>query len=316
MAENLYLNNFSEANIVESSQLSDDVAAAAVSAPLRNVQNLAINDYIVLGQLADEQAEKIVLTAVTVSSQTIGFAAIKFAHDKLEEVTKLFGNKIRVYRAADVDGNTPGDDDFILIQNVDIDVTKSYTPWNDSDGGVGYWYKVTYYNSQNGGETDIAESPAVRGGNFGHYATVEQIRLAAGFKDNTDVIDETIAEARDEAEGVVKGYLISAGYYLPLLPPYPASVVRLVKQLGAAFLLQDEYGDAVQGSDRDGYAKEKSVVAKMEAIQAGKQKLLDVNKETITPKKDDVSGWPDESTETTAIGQHGGKPKFTMGKRW
>jgi len=270
----------------------------------------------VFGELASEQAEKVKLTTVTLATQTFAFAALKFAHEKKEPITKLRGDQIKIYRAANVDDTPPDDDDFILIATVDIQVDKSYTEYNDTDGGVGYWYKVTYYHSVNGAETDIVQSDAIRGGNFGHYATIEQIRNAAGFKDNTDVIDEVIAEARDEAEGVVKGYIIAAGYYLPLEPPYPASVARLVKQLASAYLLQDEYGSSVQGSDRDGYAKENSVMKKLEKIQEGEMKLIDVNKETVTPGKDDTSGWPDDTTETETKSNHGGKPIFTISKRW
>ncbi len=168
----------------------------------------------------------------------------------------------------------------------------------------------------NNNETDISESDAVRGGNYGHYATVDQVRLAAGFRDNTDIIDESIAEARDEAESIIKGYIVGAGYYLPLLPPYPPTMVRLVKQLASAYLLQNEYGASAQGTDRDGDAREVSVMKYLDKIQIGTIKLVDVNKETITPKVENIAGWPDDTTKDASNQDHGGKPKFTMSKKW
>lgn len=316
MAELLYLTNFPEINIVEKTLLNAAMVAGDTSVVVKNVQNFSVDDFVIIGRVASEQAEKLQLTASTLASQTLGFAACKFAHPKLEEVTKIRGDIIRVYRAADVDGNQPDDDSFILVNPVTINVKRSYTEYNDADGGVGYWYKITYYNSDTGDETDISESPAVRGGNYGHYATIEQVRTTSGLVGNSDVTDEVVAQARDEAESTVKGYIIAGGYVLPIEEPYPPSVVRLVKQLASAFLLQDEFGASVQGTNRDGFEQEKSVIAKLEAIQKGEIQLIDVNKETIKEKKDSVGGWPDDSTETESVSNHGGAPRFTMGRKW
>lgn len=316
MADTLYLTNFPEPNIVERTQIAADVAAAATTVTVKNVDNFANNDIIVLGELGSEQAEKKQITSLDSSTQIITIPALTFKHYNLEPLTKIRGDKIRLYRAANVDGTQPDDGDFSLITTVTIQVSKTYTEYVDEDGGDGYWYKMTYYNSVDSSETDIAESEAIRGGNYGHYATVEQVRRTAGFVDNSDITDDVIAEARDEAESVIKGYIVSSGYYLPLTTPYPPSLVRLVKQLAAAYLLQDEYGASTEGTDKDGYAKEEAVMKRLEKIQDGTITLIDVHKETNTSKKDDVSGWPDDTTEDTPSYQHGGKPKFTMSKNW
>lgn len=312
MPELLYLTNFPDANIVEQSQLNAAVAATGTSVALKNVSNFAIGDVAVIGRLATEQAEKRELSAVDTSAQTVTFSALSFAHKKLDPITKLRGDQIRIYRAANVDDTQPDDDDFILIHTINIDVTNQITIWNDPTGGVGYWYKITYYASNGGAETDIADSMAVRGGNYGHYATVEQVRKSSGLVGNSDVEDETIAEARNEAESVIKGSILAAGYTLPFEEPYPPSVVRLVKQLASAYLLQEEFGASVQGSNRDGFELEKSIMAKLKLIQEGKIQLIDVNKETVEDKISDVGGSPDDSSES----QSGGDPLFTMGKQW
>jgi len=123
-----------------------------------------------------------------------------------------------------------------------------------------------------------------------------------------------IAEARDDAENTVKGAVLSGGYVLPIDEPIPGSLIRITRQLAAAFLLQEEYGTAAQGSSKDGYEKEDRVMKRLEQIQTGEVTLTDAHTEEEEDKRDAVSGWPDDTTEDLSSANSGGDKKFRIGQ--
>lgn len=318
MADLLILNNFPALNLVEKTKLSADVAAAATTFTVKNPDGYSDTngeeDIIIIGLPGQDGSEK--KEIVTISSSTFTVAALSFAHKKYTPVASLRGDQIKIYRAANVDGTQPADADFSLLATVNIEVDQQYTEYNDEDGGNGYWYKQTFYHSVKDEETDIADSIAVRGGGYGHYVTVEQVRKSAGFKGNDNIPDADIAEARDDAESTVKGALYSGGYVLPINDPIPGSVVRITRQLAAAYLLQEEYGAAAQGTNKDGYEKEDKIMTRLEAIQEGKITLTDVHTEEEESKVDAVSGWPNDNTEDASEANAGGERRFTSKQTW
>ena len=106
MSQTLTIKNFASPNIVEVSELTADVAAAATSFPLANVQGFAQDDYFVVGRLGGESSEQLIVSSVS-SPNVVSTAGSARAHTKFEPVTKLFGNQIKIYRASNVDGSTP-----------------------------------------------------------------------------------------------------------------------------------------------------------------------------------------------------------------
>lgn len=60
-------------------------------------------------------------------------------------------------------------------------------------------YRYTYYNATSNIETDIEDSVPVRGDDFGHYASLTEIRSEAGFDNAINLSDVTIDQQRRAA---------------------------------------------------------------------------------------------------------------------
>lgn len=304
MATTLSLLNFSTANIAETTQVSTDASAGAVSVVVKNANNLAIDDYVVIGLLGSELSELKRITGL--STQTLTVSATSFAHKANEPVSELRGNQIKVYRAANVDGTQPSDGSFSLLTTVDIDVDQPFTIYTDSTGGSDYWYKQTYYHSVSTAETAIADSTAVRGGDYGHYVTIEEVRIEAGFTNNPDVTDQMISDRRDDAESQVNGVLKSAKYTLPLTAPYPPVIKNITKLLAAGYLLLQDYGVGADSTNKEGRAKIELAEMLLGKIMRKEIVLVDQFTSSELGSSSILRGWPDSSTATASVEDAGG----------
>lgn len=319
--ENLSLPNFSDNNIVEESILIGDVLAGVSLIALLNGAGFFANDYLCTnpeeptGELSQIQA---------ISGQNITmFSGYSIMHRSRERVVKLFGNQIKIYKTADVNGLPPADSAFLAgyLGVVSIDADSPFSYFTDTNGGIGYWYKFTYYNQTSLGETDISLSEPMRGGGFGHYVSLEDIRDEAGLEETRLLDDTQVAARREEAESEVKGKLAAAGYIMPLqtglgVGYIPALVRTICRILAAGFILSQNFGTTKPDTAKDGAAKQKTAREMLAEIQLNDIVLLDAN-EKMLAKNYQVAGWPDNTT--AFVGTDGITPEpsqITMSMRF
>ncbi len=98
------------------------------------MQGIAASDKIYLGPLASETSE--IATVFSTAGKNVTFTTdLTNEHRRFESVTKLFGDQIKVYRAANVDGNIPIDASFSQIGSAtDIDPDQTFTIFTDGSG--------------------------------------------------------------------------------------------------------------------------------------------------------------------------------------
>ena len=313
MAEILKLPSYREKNKVEISQVDADAVSGQAVVTIKNPQGILVNDFLVVGRPSSEQAE--LKKVLSISGKDITLVTnLEFSHSRFEEVTKLFGEKIKVQRAPNVDGSVPDDSAFASIVTLSIEADQLEVRHNDPTGGSGFWYKWTYFNSVNTKKTDLADIKAFRGGDAGHYVTLEQARKEAGFSGNLEVTDYDIREARNSAESEVKGALHVGGYNMPVsdnpldVPSILASATRI---LAASYLLLKSYGAGFEGTNEDGRAKREIAMDMLKSIKRGEVQVLDIKEESVG-KTSGVGGWPDDKTKDASSEDAGGKRKFRI----
>ena len=312
MSAHLSLENFAALNVEESSRLAADVTNVATAFAVESGIGFLADKWIAVGPLGGEQTE--VRRVVSVSSNTITInAAFTNAHSKFEPITQLFGDQIQVYRATNVDGSIPADASFSTLVNspVAIQPDQMQTPFTDATGGTGYWYKIAYRHSISGDETDLGSSVGVRGGDYQHYVSIQDVRIAAGMKDANFVPDQQIAAARQEAESEVN--LALSSFYTVPFASVPAVIKRVVKFLAAGYLLLEEYGTTSEGTNKDGERKLALGRELLDRIRSGDIVLSD-DYGTVLGQRSAISGWPNDSTATAAETNAGGDVMFRIGK--
>lgn len=293
MAEVLRPTNFDSINIVETSELSADVAAAQKVANVLSVLGFAVDDFFVIGELSAELAE-VGKVASKSGNAITAVANYGQAHKKGDAVTKLFGDKIRIYRAANADGSAPADGSFSLLSTFDIEADQNYTEYTDTSGGSDYWYKKVYYNSVSTSETNLADAPAVRGGNYGMYATWEEVRDEAGLTNNrhidAGVYQDKLEMAQDEANASLR----IGGYTLPL-----TSIPKIVKNatilIAAGYVLLRDYGPENSGTNKEGNQKLTEGRKLLTKIEEGGEITDSSGTPIDTDTNARINGYPDDT---------------------
>jgi hypothetical protein len=318
--EALVLLNFPRVNIVEEGELGAEAAAGQATLTMLNVQGYTANSYVVVGQRGSETAER--KQILSIAGQVITLTSnLSFRHPKGEQVTKLFGDQIRVYKAANVDGTAPADDDFSLLATADIEVDQEYTDYTDQAGdGSSYWYKQSFYNSYSLAETNLDDTEAVRGGADTHYVSVDAIRNSAGLQNAVSVPDADISSKRDDAESEVDGACAAANYTMPLQTSAgvtfnPGVIRNITLQLSSGLLIMDKFAPDTDTYE-EGEKKVKEARRILKRIGDNDLVLLDGNKQPLAYGSK-VDGWPDETTADTGVDGVTPEPaRVTMSKKW
>lgn len=295
MAQTLRPTNFDSINLQEKTELSQDVAAGQKVARVLSTQGIVSGETYVVGELGAEQAELKVLDSKADNDLT---ALTNFLHQhrKGETVTKLFGNKIRIYRASNVSGVAPAEAGYALVGTVDIEVDQKYTEYLDTTGGSDYWYKKTYYNEQSGSETDLADAVAIRGGNYGYYVSWEDVRGEAGLNNNKWIEESVYQDKLSKAQSEVNASIRLGGYTLPLTV-VPEVIKHATILLAAGYVLTRDYGPENAGTVKDGERKIRQAREILKGIEDGSQSLTDDNTGAQLPNDAPgrVNGYPDDS---------------------
>lgn len=232
MSTNLRIDSFADINIVERGVLASDVDAGASTLDLIGTDGFAEGQTVYVGQLAREGIEKAVVEAVLNPSELTLVEGLKLAHARSEPVTAVLGDRIKIYRAPNVNGQAPAAESYTLLTTRTIDADQLSTYYRDADGSSAYWYTWTYYNVDTEAETDRSEP--IRGDDFEHYASLTAIRKAAGFQNAYNLADSLVDEARRQAQSEINSAL-GAHYAVPFNPT-PEIIRTLTIQLAAALL--------------------------------------------------------------------------------
>jgi hypothetical protein len=297
----LKLPNFSDANLVSTDEVAADIAAGQNQATLVNASQYSQYDFIAFNP-GLETGEFFQVNSVAGEIVTM-LTNFLIAHKKRERVLKLYGNKINVYQAANVDGTVPLDTAFTVVKTVVIVPQQSYTIATINNGGQGFWYKATFYNDANQAETPLSSSDGVRGGGYGDLVSVEDVRTEAGLKpDDKRLSDVQVAKRRNHAQSEVKGTLAGVGYTMPLQTQngayyIPDEVENIVRILAAGYILSQDFGTTTATSSKSGKAKLDMAYLLLEKIGKRSVVLLDANEQPMAMKSL-VSGYPDDTTTT------------------
>lgn len=252
MAYTLQIDSFSEENIKERTKLAASPLAGDDDLLLQSILGFSEGDIIYVGKLGQETCEKAVIASMN-GTTTVDLASpLQHAHANHSDVTSVIGDKIRVYRAVNVDGSVPSPEAFTVLATREIDPDQVSTYFKDSAGSSAYWYCTSYYN-----ETSLEETPRTephRGQDFGNYASLAAIRKEAGFSNAVNLKDSIIAEQRRQAQSEINSALAQS-YTVPF-SPVPEIIRTLTIQLAAALLLVDAYGEVPPYSTRLKEARE------------------------------------------------------------
>lgn len=287
MATTLAIESFSENNMRERSKLSEGADIGATTLLVESTEGFADGDIIYVGQLSREGCEKAVIQSVDSATTVTLSAPLELPHSRFEAVTSVVGDKINVYRAVNVNGSVPIDEAFALIITRGIDPDQLSTYYSDPIGNSGFWYRHTYYNPFNQAETDLDESDARRGDDFGHYASLTEIRKESGFDNALNLSDVVIDQQRRIAESEINAAL--GGKYTVPFTPVPERIHTLTIQLAAALLVANAYRGTARGQ-----AELKAARALLDAYRTGDQTITDDNGTAIT-SGEGISSWPGES---------------------
>ncbi|HMT18555.1 MAG TPA: hypothetical protein PKD15_00805 [Candidatus Saccharibacteria bacterium] len=314
MSQTITVANYGSRNLLESTTLDDDVASGQADITVQSVNNIAADSILLIGKLGSENVEKIVVDSVSGLDVT-ATANLSRSFSRFDPVNKLYGDKIRIYRASNVDGTTPDDGDFSLLATTDIDFDQAQTSYTDATGSSDYWYKFTYYNSIADSETSIADSTAKRGGGYGNYVSIESIRTEAGLTNNKYITDDIIDDKRQAAQSLINATL-TGKYTIPFTEPINQLIQEITRVLAAGYVLTQQHGTVNSSTYNEG-------VAMIERITNDKQTgILDrLNLGTLTligetgtteetVNASDFKGWPNGDT-ATASSTVGGAPRGT-----
>lgn len=308
MAITLRAESFAEINIQEITLLTANASAGATSLTVKSTAGYSVNQAVYVGTTGQDGCEVVYVSAVASATSLTLSAALTLPHSKYEPVTGVVGDKVRIYRAANVDGTAPDDGDFSLLATQQIDADELSTYYTDSTGSSSYWYKFTYYNATTTDETELGASTAFRGDDYGHYGSLSQIRREAGFENAINLNDTAIDQQRRAAEAEINSKL--SNHYTVPFTDVPALVQTLTIQLAAGLLLMAAYGS----DNSRGKMLVEGARKQLEQIQAGEVLLYD--DDAADSIGEGVTSWPDDTTADADSEDGGGARLFRIGDVW
>lgn len=308
MSELLLLTNFDRINVVEITELDADAAVGATTITLKNAQGYTDDEFIRIGEGEGAEIRQIDSVTGLVATLTV---ALTLEHKKFEKITKIRGNQIKVYRAANVNGTPPSDSDFASIATLTIEADQDYTEYTDSSGSSSYWYKKTFYNLGNATETPLSAVDAIRGGDYGALVGIDEILDESGFAGNAAIADTDVATRRAQTDNEILSALRAMGYSIPLkrndstefVPPLVANIARL---LGAGYLMKQNFVFSNAAIKKKGDDKMKEARDLLAQLRKQDLVLLDESGNVLL-LTNQVSGWPDDSTKD--VGSDGYTPQ-------
>lgn len=291
MAQLISLSGFDQFNLGEKTTLSSDALSNQSTLQVENIVTFSVNNFLAIGHIGSETCE--IKKIQSISGKTITLtSSLDHLHKKTEPIQVLRYDQLRLYRAANIDGSIPPMSSFTLLATIPLEGDQMTVEYLDQAGGSNFWYRYTYYNSHSSSETPLGSSQAIRGGDYGKYASIDEIRIEAGFQNNTDVTDQMIADRREDAESEIKSVLYVAGYTLPLQAPVPPIIKNITKLLAAGYLLLQDYGVLSEGTNKEGIKKISLARELLEKIRTKEIVLIDQLNEVSYSRSGKIAGYP------------------------
>jgi hypothetical protein len=315
MSQTIKIANFASKNLLETTFLGADLAANSTAAIVENTDGIAVNSHLVIGRPGEEQSEKVDVTIDPTDHLNIEITSTLYAHLAQEPVTVIFGDQISLYRATNVNGEVPADDQFSVISTFDVDFDQPSTSYTDTSGGEGYWYKSTFRDSVSNNETPLNSSAAVRGGGYGDYCSIESIKQEAGFQNNPRVTDTMVDQKRQAAQDEINAKL-KTRYSVPFARPVNAYISDITVRLAAGLLLLSLYGEYGTDDNNPGKSKVAQARADIKELQEGGGSLVDDGGEDSIPGSTGFIGWPNSDTAATPGELGGGERLFRISERY
>lgn len=313
MIQTIRVPNFNTNNIVQQTQLNASIDAGASSLNVVNNEGF-VAGFGLAGTAGSETGEIVTITGKTGNNTVTVSPNTKQAHREYETVLMLFGDQVKLYRAPNTDGLQPNDSDFVSVGSpVGISADRTYSELTDPDGGAGFWYKFTYFNSDSSSETDLSTSKASRGGGGINYCSLFAIRHEAGFDNAEYITDQMIDDKRQAAQAEVNS-MLSGVYTLPFTDPVNPFITDIAVRLAAGLLLTTQYTSIHTMQNSDGENKMKTARADLTALALKQKILTDSNGTNIALPGGDgsVSGWPNAQTENSPASIGGAPRVFRM----
>lgn len=286
MSTTLRFDSFAQSNIRERTELAADVQAGVAVLPVTSVDGFDVGSIVYVGALGRETCERATVSAVSAPNGLTLESPLSYAHTRFDAVTSVLGDKVRVYRAPDVDGTVPATEAFSVYATRSIDPDQPNTFYTDSNGSAAYWYRHTYFNETTQDETSLTEFDPVRGDDYAAYATNDEIRSEAGFDGATNLPDSRIDIQRRAAQTEINTSL-GGRFTVPFTKPVPETIRFLTIKLAAGLLKASAY-------NRDP-SKEGLVVDARAQIMALQSGATNVDGEAGQNVDAGVSSWPDDS---------------------
>lgn len=316
MSSTIKIENFGSLNIKESTKLDADSLAAASTLILAYTDNIATNDILYLGVFSSEQSERVNVNTVGDAKNVTLISPTRKPHSRFDPAVTLFGDKINIYHAPNVDGTQPADDQFSPLIEIDIDFDDNSSIYTDAAGSSDWWYKFTYLNSTTTAETDLADSPAVRGGGVGDYASIDSIRKRAGLQNNRFITDGAINEKRQAAQDEINANLVGL-YAVPFTPPVNNLIAEVTRRLAAGMTLLDDYGPTAVLDTTNGQKMLDDARALLARIKDKELILTDVlGAGTSIEGANTLTMYPDDTTAISGTDGNAEPHPFRMSDRY
>lgn len=296
--------SYEPVNIMATTQMSANAAADQDTIAVLNTESFEVGKSILIGE--GETAEIARIESLT-DEGIVTVDDLKFNHLQGDAIKQLLGNSIRFFRAANVDGTAPANGSFSVLATVPIVADEAMTEYLDPIGGSDYWYKFIYFDTDNVSDySSLEDSEAVRGGNYGNYATVEDVRNEAGLQNNTYISDQFLLGNLEFAQAMVKSAVSKAGYSLPL-DPVPTVIKQLTIRLAAGYTLRSKVVSSDDAILEQGNGMVTDAEDWLEKLASGELKLLDATG-TVLPTS--------SSVVSTAFSDTSVEPWFTRDKTY
>lgn len=127
----------------ELTALSELADAGDSSLTVLNTDGFSEDDYIVIRQIGDEQAELHKVSSVSSNSLNLN-STLSFSHHVGAEIFIIPYNQIEVSR------KLTASSDWTVLTTIDIEPDSLQTVYEDTQGQTSYYYKVRFYNSDSG----------------------------------------------------------------------------------------------------------------------------------------------------------------------
>lgn len=308
MAQQVEIDNFGPLNTLDPDVIQADVAAGATQILTDNTAVYTVSQFVVIGGLGTELAEMKIIQSIDDATHITFTTPLKLKHDRGDALTAINGDQIRIYRAANVDGHVPADGAFSLLGSAAIATNQMITLYVDAAGSNAWWYKSTYLNTNTTYETSLADSAVARGGGYGFYCSIYDIRKAAGLVGNQYITDAEIDAKRKEAQDEINAAL-SGMYSVPFQPPVDSMITGITRLLAAGKLLNDEYGPGTGPMSKEGASKLNDAMVMLNLIDSRQYILSDITGlSIINPNSQTSKAFPNQTT-ALANGQPSGSDR-------